>query len=62
MHETPALAITTMAMRGNMPVEIEVEEQEENLLDDVIYFSGLEKVSRESRKATKALERENEIL
>ena len=61
VHETPALAMTTRAMRGNMPVEIKVEEQEDNPLGDVPYFSDLQKVAREARKAIRAMERENEI-
>ena len=44
VHEAPALAVTTRAMKDNMPVEIEAEEE------------------NEARKATKALERKNEIL
>ena len=62
VYEAPALAVTTRAMRGNMPIEVEVEEEEENSLGDVPYFSDLENVDREARKTTKALERENEIL
>ena len=58
VHKALVLAGTTRAMRGNMPVEIEVEDQEEYPLGDVPYFSNLEKVAREARKATKALERE----
>ena len=27
VHEAPALAIITRAMRGNMPIEVEVEEE-----------------------------------
>ena len=44
-----------------MPLEIEVEEEEENPLGNVPYFTNLENVAREARKATKALERDNEI-
>ena len=62
VHEAPALAIITRAMRGNMPIEMEVEEDEENPLVDVPYFSDLENVAREARKATKALEMKNEIV
>ena len=38
VHKAPTLAVTIKAMRGNMLVEIEVEEQEENPLGDVPYF------------------------
>ena len=38
VHEALALAVTTRAMRDNMPVEIEVEGQEENPLGDLPYF------------------------
>ena len=61
VHEAPALAVTTRAMRGNVPIEVEAEEDEENPLGDVLYFSELDDVAREASKATKALERENEI-
>ena len=61
MHETPTLAVTTRAMRGTMPIEVEAEEKEENPLGDVPYFFDLENVAREARKATNALERENKI-
>ena len=45
-----------------MPIEVEEEEDEENPLGDVPYFLNLENVAREARKATKALEKENEIV
>ena len=38
MHEAPAIAVTTRVMRGNMPLEIEMEEEEKNPLGDVPYF------------------------
>ena len=38
VHKAPPLAVTTRAMRGNMPVEVEAEEEEENPLGDVPYF------------------------
>ena len=63
VHEALALAVTTRAMRGNAPLEVEEEEEEEeNPLGEIPYFSELENVTREARKATKALERENEIV
>ena len=62
VHEAPALAVTTKAMRGNAPLEVDEEEEEENSLEEISYFSDLENVIREARKATKALERENEIV
>ena len=57
VHEAPTLAVTTRVMRDNMPIEVEVEEEEENSLGDVLYFFDLENVAREARKTTKALER-----
>ena len=62
VHKAPALAVITRAMRGNAPLEVEEEEEEENPLREIPYFSDLENVTREARKATKALERENEIV
>ena len=62
VHEAPALAVTTRAMRGNVPIEVEEEEDEENPLGEVPYFSDLENVAREARKTTKVLERKNEIV
>ena len=35
MHEILALVVTTTTMRGNMPLEANVEEEEENSLGDV---------------------------
>lgn len=45
-----------------MPLDNEVEGQEEDSSGEVPYFSDLEKVAIEARKASKALEEENEIL
>ena len=38
VHKAPALAVITRAMRINMPIEVQVEEDEENSLGDVPYF------------------------
>ena len=62
VHKALALAVTTRAMRGNAPLEVEEEEKEENPLGEIPYFLDLENVTREARKATKALERKNEIV
>lgn len=62
VHEASALAVTTRAMRGNVPIEVEAEEDEENSLGDIPYFSELDNVVREASKVTKALERESEII
>ena len=41
-------------MSGNMPLDNEMDEHEENPLGDVPYFLDLKKVAKEARKATKA--------
>ena len=60
--ENPGLAVTTRAMRGSMPLENDVEEQEQDPLGEVPHSSDLERVARQARKAIKALKRENETL
>ena len=60
--EAPALAVTTRAMRGKIQAEKDVEGQEEYSLDDAPHLLDLERVARTARRATKALEVENEIL
>ena len=62
MHEDPALAVTIRAMRGNAPLEVEGEEKKKNSLKEIHFYSDLENVPRKTRKTTKALERENEIV
>ena len=62
VHEAPTLAVITRAMRGNMPIKVGVKEDDENSMGDVPNFLDLENVAREARKATKAIERENEIV
>ena len=62
VHKAPALAVTTRAMRGNAPLEVKEEEEEEEEMGKIPYFSDLENITREARKATKALERENKIV
>ena len=61
VHKAPALAVTTRAMRGNAPLEVKEEEEEEEM-GEIPYLSDLENITREARKATKALERENKIF
>ena len=64
VHEAPALAVTTRAMRGNAPIENELDGQGDYSSDDVErpQFQELEKVASAARQATKALVRENEVL
>lgn len=64
IHEAHALAVTTRAMRGNVPVENELDGQEEYSSDDEEppHFPDLEKIASVARQATKALAKENEIL
>ena len=62
VHKAPALAVTTRTMRDNAPLEIKEEEEEKNPLWETPYFLDLDNVTREARKATKALERESEIV
>ena len=59
-HEAPAIAITTKAMRSN----VQVDAHKEYSLDDMepLHLPNLEKVASATRKITKALTRENEIL
>ena len=54
--------MTTRAMRGNMPIEDDVDEQEEDPLGEVPHFPKLDRVARQAKNATKALEIENKIL
>ena len=61
MHEAPALAVTTRAMRGNIQAEKDVQGQEKYSSEGP-HLSKLERVARTAKGATKALERENEIL
>lgn len=61
-HEAPALAITTRAMRGNIQAEKDVEGQEEYFSDEAPRLTDLERVIRTTRRTTKVLERENNIL
>ena len=55
VHEAPALAVTTRAMRGNAPLEVEKEEEAENPLGEIPYFLDFENVARKARKTTNAL-------
>lgn len=63
-HEAPVLVITTKAMVGNTLLDNEVVAQEEYSSDDVEppHLSNLEKVASTVRRATKAIEGENDIL
>lgn len=61
MHEAPALAVTTRAMRGNIQAEKDVQGQEKYSSEGP-HLSKLERVARTAKGATKALERENEIV
>ena len=61
-REAPALAVTTRAKRGNFQVEKDVKGQEEYSSDEAPHLSDLDRVARTARRATKALEVENEIL
>ena len=38
VYEAPALAVISRAMKGNMPIEVEVEDDEENPLGDSLIF------------------------
>ena len=62
--EEPAMAVTTRAMRGSAPIEDKLDEHENYSSDDVEQpqFQELEKVASAARHATRAIERENEIL
>jgi hypothetical protein len=61
-HEAPALAVTTRAMRGNIEVEKDVVGHEEYSSDEGPNLSDLDRVARVARRATRELEKENEIV
>ena len=56
------MAVTTRAMRGDAPLEVGIEGQEEYYLDEGLNIPELDKVARVSRKVTKEIEKENVIL
>ena len=58
------MAVTTRAMRGSAPLEDELDRRENYSSDDMEQpqFYGLEKMASAARQATRAIEKENEIL
>ena len=62
--EEPAMAVTTIAMMDSASLEDELDRQENYSSDDVEQpqFQELEKVASATRRATRAIERQNEIL
>ena len=62
VHEAPALAVTTKAMRENTPLEVGVEGQEEYSSDEGLNLSELDKVACVARRVTKEIEKENMIF
>ena len=62
LHEAPALAVTTRAMRGKTPLEVGVEGQEEGSSEEGPNLSELDRVARVARRATRESEKENVIL
>ena len=52
-HEAPALAVTTRAMRGETPLEVGVEDQEEYSSDEGPNLFELDRVAKVARRATR---------